>query len=86
MKTITVRIPDELYRRMRDHKEMNWSEVIRKAIRVELDKIENLSTGVEIVENLKKLGVNEKDIGLEPPQGEEEFQRELRRKSTIRMS
>ncbi|AWR98360.1 hypothetical protein [Metallosphaera hakonensis] len=86
MRTITVRIPEELYRRMRDHKEMNWSELIRNAIRAELDRIENVSTGVEIVENLKKLGVNERDIGLEPPQGEEEFQRELKRKSTIPMS
>ncbi|WP_252897018.1 hypothetical protein [Metallosphaera hakonensis] len=51
-----------------------------------MDRIENVSTGVEIVENLKKLGVNERDIGLEPPQGEEEFQRELKRKSTIPMS
>lgn len=85
MKTITVKVPDELYNRMRRHKEINWSEIIRNAIKAELDKIENVSTGSEIIERLKKLGVEEKDIIVEPPQGEEEFQKELKRKSMIQM-
>ncbi|BAB66347.1 MULTISPECIES: hypothetical protein [Sulfurisphaera] len=85
MKTITVKVPDELYNRMRRHKEINWSEIIRNAIKAELDKIENVSTGSEIIERLKKLGVEEKDLIVEPPQGEEEFQKELKRKSMIQM-
>ncbi|MDT7862355.1 MAG: hypothetical protein RRA45_09100 [Saccharolobus sp.] len=83
MKTITIKVPDELYNRMRRHKEINWNEIIRNAIKAELDKIENVSTGSEIVERLKKLGIEEKDIVAEPPQGEKEFQKELKRKSTI---
>lgn len=53
MKTITIKVPDELYNRMRRHKEINWNEIIRNAIKAELDKIENVSTGSEIVERLK---------------------------------
>jgi len=49
----------------------------------ELNKIENITTGDKLIERLKRLGIEEKDINIEPPQGEEEFQRELRKKSTI---
>ena len=83
MRTITVRVPDELYKRMKMHKEINWSEVIRDAIRAELERIESVSTGAEIMERLKRMGVDEREIIEEPPQGEEEFQKELKRKSTI---
>ena len=83
MRTITVRVPDELYKRMKMHKEINWSEVIRDAIRAELERIESVSTGAEIMERLKRMGVDEREIVEEPPQGEEEFQKELKRKSTI---
>ena len=82
MRTITVRVPDELYKRMKMHKEINWSEVIRDAIRAELERIESVSTGAEIMERLKRMGVDEREIVEEPPQGEEEFQKELKRKST----
>ena len=83
MRTITVRVPDELYKRMKMHKEINWSEVIRNAIRAELERVESVSTGAEIVERLKRIGVDEREIVEEPPQGEEEFQKELKKKSTI---
>ena len=86
VKTISVRIPDELYNKMKRHKEINWSEVIRSAIKAELDRIENVSSGDEIIERLKKLGVREEEIIAEPPQGEEEFQKELKRKYMIRTS
>lgn len=61
MRTITVRVPDELYKRMKMHKEINWSEVIRDAIRAELERIESVSTGAEIMERLKMMGVDERD-------------------------
>ena len=83
MRTITVRVPDELYKRMKMHKEINWSEVVRNAIRAELERVESVSTGAEIVERLKRMGVDEREIVEEPPQGEEEFQKELKKKSTI---
>ena len=68
---------------MKMHKEINWSEVIRDAIRAELERIESVSTGAEIIERLKMMGVDEREIIEEPPQGEEEFQKELKKKSTI---
>ncbi|BDC19832.1 ribbon-helix-helix domain-containing protein [Acidianus sp. HS-5] len=83
MKIITVKVPEELYEKMRKHKEINWSEIIRNAIREELEKVENTSTGSEIIDKLRQLGINENDISIESPQGEEEFQKELKRKSTI---
>lgn len=83
MRTITVRVPAELYKRMKIHKEINWNEVIRNATRAELERIESVSTGAEIMERLRRMGIDEREVVEEPPQGEEEFQKELKKKSTI---
>ncbi len=83
MKTITVKIPEELYNKMKAHKEINWSEVIRRAIENKLEGLEGVTTGSELIEMLKRLGVKEEEISIEPPQGEEEFQRELRGKRSM---
>ena len=32
MQVITVKVPDELYEKMKAHKEINWSEVIRLSL------------------------------------------------------
>lgn len=42
MKNVTLSIPDEIYRRMEEYKEVRWSEVVRRAI---LDYIKRLEEG-----------------------------------------
>jgi post-segregation antitoxin (ccd killing protein) len=84
MKVISVKVPEEIYEKMKMHKEINWSEVIRNAIISELNELEGITTGNELIERLKRLGVDEKDINVEPRQGEDEFQKELKKKSMIR--
>ncbi|BBG24993.1 hypothetical protein IC006_2327 [Sulfuracidifex tepidarius] len=34
MRIITVKVPEDLYEKMRKHKEINWSEIIRNAIKL----------------------------------------------------
>ncbi|QXJ31437.1 ribbon-helix-helix domain-containing protein [Saccharolobus shibatae] len=41
--TITVKVPEELYEKMRKHKEINWSEAIRNAIMEGLEKVEGIN-------------------------------------------
>jgi predicted CopG family antitoxin len=42
MKNITLSIPDEIYRKMKEYKEVKWSEVVRRAI---VDYIKRLEEG-----------------------------------------
>ena len=56
MPEITLSIPEEVYKRMKEHKGTSWNEVVRKAIvdyvyRLEADKLE-----VTTEELLKELG------------------------------
>ena len=89
--TFTVRLPKRLAEKMRKHKEINWSEVVRRAIEEYLDAIEETRTTVsaeEIVGELKAEGVSQED--LEPFEASEEKQlyekmvkRKWKRLSTI---
>ncbi|NJE76935.1 hypothetical protein [Thermococcus sp. ES12] len=47
MPNITLSIPPDLYRRMKKHPEIKWSEVARKAIAEYLAKIEAEELGSE---------------------------------------
>lgn len=58
MGNITLAIPEELHERMRAHKEIRWSEVIRKTIS---EKIEAL----EMMDKLtSKSRLTKKDVDL----------------------
>lgn len=48
MAHITLSIPDKLYRRMKEHPEIKWSEVARKAIGEYLSSVRGKSTAEEI--------------------------------------
>jgi len=85
MQVITVKVPDELYEKMKKHKEINWSEVIRQAIEKKINELESVRSGEELLHELDKLGIRIEDLVLEPLQGEDKFQKELKRKSTIQM-
>ena len=56
MANITLSIPDELHEKMKEHSELRWSEVARKAI---INRLETL----RLAEGLaKKSKLTEKDV------------------------
>lgn len=89
--TFTVRLPKQLAEKMRKHREINWSEVVRRAIEEYLDTIEETRTTVpaeEIIDELKAEGVSQED--LKPLEASEEkrlyekmVKRKWKRLSTI---
>jgi len=46
MVKITISIPDELSKKMKRHSEVNWSEVVRKALTTYVNKLESYEGGV----------------------------------------
>jgi hypothetical protein len=54
MTHITLSIPEELYKAMKKHREIKWSEVAREAIRTKLSKMSSASPPSEILEMLSK--------------------------------
>ena len=73
--TITVRVPRDLAERMRRHREVNWSEVVRRAIEEFLERLEEAEMGEEpgasVAAALLEMGIDPSQ--LEPlPRGEEE--------------
>lgn len=42
MTNITLSVEDSVYRRMRRHSEVKWSEFVRKAVAKRLDELEKL--------------------------------------------
>ncbi len=80
----TIRIPRDLYERMKRHREIRWSEVIRRAIEEYLEKIEeiDMEEGESII---RRLGIDPADLEVEPPQGEDAYQRERREREWRRL-
>ncbi|MCE4607331.1 MAG: ribbon-helix-helix domain-containing protein [Desulfurococcales archaeon] len=69
--TFTVRLPKQLADKMGEHGEINWSEVVRRAIEEYLDAIEETRTTVparEIVGELKQKESGKKISSLLKPQ------------------
>lgn len=84
----TVRIPRQLYERMKEHREVNWSEVIRNAIEEHLRRLEETETSIpseRLVEELLKMGL--KPDMLEPlsPEDEKRLYRDLRERTWERV-
>ncbi|HDI86404.1 MAG TPA: hypothetical protein ENF83_03240 [Candidatus Korarchaeota archaeon] len=52
MPHITLSIPEDLYREMKKHPEVRWSEVARQAIRRYLMSLRDELSGEEILEDL----------------------------------
>ena len=77
---ITVRIPRGLAERMKKHKEINWSEVVRRSIEEylrRLEEVKRLETPAELLEELHGLGVGVEDLEPLPPDTEEKYYREM---------
>jgi len=63
--TITVRIPRRLAEAMRRHREINWSEVVRRAIEDYLKRLEEarrLEAPSDLIEKLQELEVGMEDL------------------------
>ena len=63
--TITVRIPRRLAEEMRRHREINWSEVVRRAIEEylrKLDEARRIESPRELLEKLQELGLSAEDL------------------------
>ncbi|MDP2717896.1 MAG: hypothetical protein Q8P02_04085 [Candidatus Micrarchaeota archaeon] len=43
MTNITLSVNDDVYKRMRRHSEIRWSEFVRKSIRQRLDELDRLN-------------------------------------------
>jgi len=53
MANMTLAIPDKLYKQMKEHKELKWSEVARKAFEEKMDALE-LADDLESIRIAKK--------------------------------
>jgi len=58
MPNITLSIPEDVYRKMKEYSEIKWSEVVRKAIVDYLRKLEESKTEISTKELLEELGDN----------------------------
>ena len=87
--TFTVRIPRKLAERMKKHREINWSEVVRRSIEEYLDRLEEARTRVpaaEILEQLEELGVDPAQLEPLEPEREKELYQEMVRREWRRLS
>jgi len=58
----TVRIPKKLAERMREHSEINWSEVVRRSIEEYLRMLEGIKYREHSEELIERLGVSKDDL------------------------
>ena len=56
MTNITLSIPDEIYARMKMHREIRWSEVVRRAITEFIGKLEERGSEMTTRDLLEELG------------------------------
>ena len=87
MPNITLHVPDELYEKMKRHREVRWSEVVRRAIADYIRKLEAEATTEELLEELGgKFAAELSEISVERAVRwyEEARRAEWRRYSTTR--
>jgi len=84
----TVRIPRKLYERMKQHSEVNWSEVVRRAIEEYLGRLEEAKSMVsseKLVEELLEMGLSLSRLKPLGSEEEERLYKELREKTWERI-
>lgn len=81
MPNITISIPEALYKKMKEYSEVKWSEVVRKALKKYVSKLEVMKRGIlssdELAELLKESNLDVSSINLEKAIGHYEKAREL---------
>jgi len=66
MANVTLSLPDDLHRRMKKHREVRWSEVVRRAIAEYLENLEGRSRATaQLLSIVEKDGVDLSNISLE---------------------
>jgi len=67
MTNITVSVPEDLYRRMKEHPEVKWSEVVRRAIKEYLEKMKTTEVRdtATLLPIVKETGVALEKISVE---------------------
>ena len=84
----TVRVPRKLYERMKRHSEVNWSEVVRRAIEECLEKLEGselTALSEKVIKELLKMGISPSSLGPLSPEEEEKLYKELRERTWERI-
>jgi hypothetical protein len=69
----TVRLPRKLYERVKKHREINWSVVVRRSIEEYLGRIEGSiveESSESILEELLKRGVTTESLAFQGEDGE----------------
>jgi predicted CopG family antitoxin len=56
MPNITLSVPPDVYKKMKEHSEIKWSEVARRAIVEYLERLEKGNLELPAKDNLKMLG------------------------------
>jgi predicted DNA-binding protein len=86
--SFTVRISRELYEKMKRFREINWSEVVRKAIEEYIERLEEGEKAVlakEVVEELVRMGVDVEKLKPLSPEEEGKLYKELRERTWERI-
>ena len=62
MTNITLSISDELYRKMKEYKELKWSEIVREAISERLKQMEEAECRIYAMKRLLKEGEDANEL------------------------
>ncbi len=79
-KNVTFSFPEELYNKMKKHKEVNWSAVVRNAVKEYLNKLElekKSITSEDLLMELRDLGFDIREISFDEAV---EFYKKMREK------
>ena len=85
MAHITLSIPEDMYKKMKEHKEIKWSEAARKGIRLELMQLQKVTNGNELLASLpEETRKAIKEIGKLPKEDWEQWHKKMRAKDKQR--
>jgi len=79
--SFTVRLPRKLMEKMKKYREVNWSEVVRRAIESYIKRLEesrNRESSSELLERLQDLGVKVNELQPKPIEEEIKLHRKMR--------
>jgi len=90
MANVTLSVPEELYKRMKKRSDVRWSEVARRAIAEQLERLEGpagfRASSAELREMLANAGVKVEKVSMKKAVGQSGKMRRLewKRVSSIR--
>jgi len=86
--SFTVRISRELYEKMKRFREINWSEVVRKAIEEYIERLEEgekAAPAEKVMEELVRMGVDVEKLKPLSSEEEDKLYKELRERTWERI-